>query len=82
MGRRCFRARVLYVGVICGTAAAAGQVTNRDTPGIWDANRDSAGCAVRNRDTGFATFIRNRLGVCCINSEPLIFPFGGAVAPP
>jgi hypothetical protein len=64
------------------TAAAAGQVRNRDAPGMCDTKRDSAGCAATKRDTGVATFMRNRLGVCCIYREPVIFPFGGAVAPP
>jgi len=56
VGCRCLRARVLYTGAICRTTAAAGQVRNRDTPGMWDTNRDSAGWLVMNRERGFATF--------------------------
>jgi len=46
----------------------------------WDVRYKTAtsvGCAVMNRERGCATF-RNRLGVCCINREPVYFPiFGG-----
>jgi len=45
---------------------------NREIRGCAAMNRVKPGCAWW-RGAGFATFV-NRLGVCCINSEPVIFP--------
>ncbi len=52
----------------------------REITGCAAMNRVKAGCACC-RGAGFATFV-NRLGVCCINSEPVIFPFGVAAGHP
>jgi len=52
----------------------------REISGCAAMNRVKPGCAWNN-PAGPATFVY-RLGVCCMDSEPVIFPFGVAAGHP
>ena len=52
----------------------------REISGCAAMNRVKPGCAWYN-PAGPATFVY-RLGVCCMDSEPVIFPFGVAAGHP
>jgi len=81
---------VAAVGRVMNRDTPGSRAMKRENAGCATMKRETFGCCARKRDAGAfdtlsgwtaATF-RNRLGVCCVNREPMAFPNREGVDPP